>query len=292
MTEAAILKILFPPDGAIPLACIDTLPQIRSYIAALTALARHQPLPKVPGAHRVNDPVESMAITLRIIELHDNERLTWAEIAERIGQGITGGACRHRYQNYMRDVAKKPTEVTICASEQKSPPVTEPDQKTEELTTIRKSRTVEKTGSLSPETLAEVDRMLAEGVGVQEISRELGRRGMSAPWTKVRARAAYLARVKGKGNAEMPGETSTEQHKLVETAPLQEAGSEQIESATEQERKPEPVSISRAELDRRIWDMWRAGKTLDEISDTLYSEGLYYSAKSVRVRLLNQGAKL
>lgn len=67
---------------------------------------------------------------------------------------------------------------------------------------------------------------------------------------------------------------------------------EEPQEAEATDNRPEPVSISRKELDLRIWDMWRAGKTLEEISEILYSEGLYYSAKSVRVRLLSQGAKL
>ena len=88
------------------------------------------------------------------------------------------------------------------------------------------------------------------------------------PWTKIRARAAYLAKMKRK-----------------------EAKPESREAEAIDDR-PEPVSISRKELDLRIWDMWKAGETLDEISEILYSEGLYYSPKSVRVRLLSQGAKL
>lgn len=113
--------------------------------------------------------------------------------------------------------------------------------------------------------------MLAEGFGVQEISRELEKQGTLVPWTKVRARAAVLGRTK----ASRPKVADT-----TEDAP------------TEPEERPDPVSMSRKELDLRIWDMWRAGKTLEEISDILYSKGLYYSPKSVRVRLLSQGAKL
>ncbi|NMC34062.1 MAG: hypothetical protein GYA36_16605 [Veillonellaceae bacterium] len=141
-------------------------------------------------------------------------------------------------------------------------------------------RTVEKPAPLDPETLievdatlnlktlAEVDRMLGEGMTVKEISAELEKNKKHVPWTSIRARAAYLAKMKRK-----------------EAKPE----SQEVEAT---DARPEPVAISRKELDLRIWDMWRAGKTLDEISDILYSEGLYYSAKSVRVRLLSQGAKL
>lgn len=88
--------------------------------------------------------------------------------------------------------------------------------------------------------------------------------------------------------------------KKAEEAPVQEAVEPATQDGTDEEPqeaeatddRPEPVSMSRKELDLRIWDMWRAGKTLEEISDILYSKGLYYSPKSVRVRLLSQGAKL
>lgn len=133
-------------------------------------------------------------------------------------------------------------------------------------------RTVEKPAPLDPETLTEVDRMLGEGMSVLDIAAELEKKGKRVPWTKIRARAAYLGRMKSK----------------VKPEPKKEEPQE-VEAT---EDRPEPRSISRKELDLRIWDMWRAGKTLDEISDILYSEGLYYTAKSVRVRLLSQGAKL
>ena len=60
----------------------------------------------------------------------------------------------------------------------------------------------------------------------------------------------------------------------------------------EVEAKPKPRSIGRAQPGQLIWDLWKAGKTLEQISDELYAEGLYYSEKSVRVRLISQGADL
>jgi len=63
------------------------------------------------------------------------------------------------------------------------------------------------------------------------------------------------------------------------------------QSAIIQER-PAPQSLTRAELDAKMWALHMAGKTPEEISDALYSEGLYYSEKSVRVRLISQGAML
>lgn len=103
------------------------------------------------------------------------------------------------------------------------------------------------------------------GTSLKDVVKHLDSRGIKCTEADVSARVLSEQRKRAAA-------------KKAEEAPVQEAA--------------EPVSISRKELDLRIWDMWRAGKTLDEISDILYSEGLYYSAKSVRVRLLSQGAKL
>jgi len=148
-------------------------------------------------------------------------------------------------------------------------------------------RTVEKPAPLDPETLAEVDRMLGEGMGVLDIAAELEMKGKHVPWTKIRARAAYLGRMKSK-----PKEVKPEPEKADEPEPDAAPTGEGPQEAEATDDLPEPRSISRKELDILMWDLHKAGKTLDEISDILYSKGLYYSAKSVRVRLLSQGAKL
>ena len=153
----------------------------------------------------------------------------------------------------------------------------EQEKKPNEVATIRESRYV----PLDPETLIEVDRMLGGGMAVKEISAELEKKGHLVPWTKIRARAAYLARIKGK-----------EAKPADEPEPATEQPEEEPQEAEATETRPEPVSISRSELNIMIWDLWKAGKTLEEISDILYDKGLYYSAKSVRIRLLQQGAKL
>ena len=144
------------------------------------------------------------------------------------------------------------------------------DATPENLEKLRSDMDAKKAESLDPKTLAEVDRMLGEGMGVLDIAAELEKKGKLVPWTKIRARAAYLGRMKSKSKEAKP-----EPHEAEAT-----------------DDRPEPRSISRKELDLLMWDLHKAGKTLDEISDILYSKGLYYSPKSVRVRLLSQGAKL
>jgi hypothetical protein len=60
------------------------------------------------------------------------------------------------------------------------------------------------------------------------------------------------------------------------------------------EKGPEPKSISRAELDEKIWKSWDngKGKTPIQISDELCEEGLYYGEQSVVRRLRQQGARI
>jgi hypothetical protein len=155
----------------------------------------------------------------------------------------------------------------------------EQEKKPDEVATIRESRNV----PLDPETLTEVDRMLGEGMGVLDITTALEKKGTPVPWTKIRARAAYLGRMKSK--------VKPESKKADDPEPVAQPG-EEPQEAEATETRPETVSISRSELNIMIWDLWKAGKTLEEISDILYDKGLYYSAKSVRIRLLQQGAKL
>ena len=351
--ENQIFQLIFPPAGAIPLARINAIPQIRSHIAAILSLADGQ---------SVRSAGDSRAITQRIVELHD-KGVGWAEMAPEFA--LSANACQKRYTKFMKDQEEtirdqighiEPFVGGILASEsihtnhlpkteteplQEAEPINpekppEQEKKPDEVATIREFRTVEKPAPLDPdafnvvhvstsgefatireiglagkpvdavgvgvleersevrtvekpapldpETRAEVDRMLGEGMSVLDIAAELEMKGKHVPWTKIRARAAYLGRMKSK--------VKPEPKKADEPEPAAAQPEEEPQEAEATDNRPEPVSISRKELDLRIWDMWRAGETLDDISDILYSEGLYYSAKSVRVRLLSQGAKL
>lgn len=56
--------------------------------------------------------------------------------------------------------------------------------------------------------------------------------------------------------------------------------------------KSEPRILTRHELDKKIWDLWKAGKTPTEISDILCAEGYSYGDQRVRRMLIQQGAEL
>jgi|GEM_PF-2803516 len=60
------------------------------------------------------------------------------------------------------------------------------------------------------------------------------------------------------------------------------------QACTQTEDKPAAKAIGRAELDAKIWELHKAGQTPGQISDALYAEGLYYSEKSVVIRLRSQ----
>lgn len=324
--ETQIFRLIFPPSGSIPLEKIEAVPLIRQHINSIIDLASTE-----HGIHTPDESAALTArvIELRDTPGPDGKIRTWRTIAEICG--TTLDAVRHRYgkgkatirksriveeahvEPFLADtvVSRHPKieteslpEVELANLEK---PV-EPEKKPDEVATIKKPapiptrltmcgdfttvrgvrltekpidavgvgvleepsgpQTVEKPAPLDPETLAEVDGMLGEGMGVLDIAAELEMKGKHVPWTKIRARAAYLAKMKRK-----------------EAKPE----SQEVEAT---DARPEPVAISRKELDLRIWDMWKAGKTLEEISDILYSERHYYSPKSVRVRLLSQGAKL
>jgi len=64
------------------------------------------------------------------------------------------------------------------------------------------------------------------------------------------------------------------------------------DAVSSNEEMPDPVPISRAELDQKMWDMWRTGMNPKQISEALNLEGYYYGEQSVRVRLRSQGADL
>jgi hypothetical protein len=305
--------LIFPPSGSIPLEKLEAVPHIRQHINSIIDLASTE--------HGIHTPDESAALTARVIELRDTpgpdgKVRTWRTIAEICGTTID--AVRHRYGKGKATIRKsrtvepsdsptagvlrekqmpqhgmyrlnnldqighiEPFVGGILASEslQEAEPINpekppEQEKKPDEVATIRESRNV----PLDPETLTEVDRMLGEGMGVLDITTALEKKGTLVPWTKIRARAAYLGRMKSK--------VKPESKKADDPEP---AAAQQPD---ETEARPEPVSISRSELNIMIWDLWKAGKTLEEISDILYDKGLYYSDKSVRIRLLQQGAKL
>jgi hypothetical protein len=115
-------------------------------------------------------------------------------------------------------------------------------------------------------------------------------------YTDLKKRMAAIAKVEGNQTAEnvAPEEPASPSPPGAEGA--QELAREAIGptrgTPEEKEEKPEPRSISRAERDLKIWDLWKEGKSPEAISDLIYAEGLYFDARAVRRILLQQGASL
>jgi hypothetical protein len=61
---------------------------------------------------------------------------------------------------------------------------------------------------------------------------------------------------------------------------------------TPEEGRQAPKSISRADLNIRIWNAHQAGDSIAKISEDLNLDGFYYDERQVRNRLSQQGAKL
>ncbi len=330
MTEASILRIVFPPDGAIPLERIDHLPEIRAHIAAITSLASGARQPQKSGTRYIRRAEESRAATAKIIELWeskdpDGHQRTWNEIAAIVGMGLTGNACRNRYDNYKKTRAAggqtgapaenvHPSEdstirelqivekVDTVSLKEVSPDIPEEakkgKEKPEEFGGEDRGLTPGERGHrLGPKIPHDLDdeliRLKDGGKTYNDIHKILLARGIKCTQSDISTR--IITERKKREQTQQNGKPAELEHVALDpagdgsraqkdksTPPTQEAA----------EGNPEAVSISRKELDLRIWDMWKAGKTLDEISDILYSEGLYYSAKSVRVKLLALGAKL
>jgi len=59
-----------------------------------------------------------------------------------------------------------------------------------------------------------------------------------------------------------------------------------------EEKPPAPTSISRADLNIKIWDAWQNGNSPERISQDLNAEGYYYDTRQVTNRLRQQGAPL
>lgn len=123
-------------------------------------------------------------------------------------------------------------------------------------------------------------RLRGEGKLFREIHKDLQANGVVCELDDVCARHASL----------MKKQQAAAKGKKPHNAPTpKEAGrSKPIEKSTHQ--APEPVGISRAELDQRIWEEWKDGLTVQEISDRLCAEGLYFGPGTVLSRLRAQGA--
>lgn len=266
MIENEILKILFPPDGAIPLAQIDSLPLIRKHIAAILQLS---------GNQKVRDVSENRLITQKIIELHDKGR-GWSQMASEIG--ISANACRKRYSKMRAKQAFTEPELPVAPSSK--------------VTEKPKNPRYPKIPHSEDELIM---KLRDEGKLFKEIRDTLQAKGIVCEIDDVCARHAILRKARERAAlGKLPHNAPTS--KEAGQANRISADDQQINSPDQQNyvsvAAAEPSSLSRAELDHRIWEEWKDGLTPKEISDRLCAEGFYYSPGTIRSRLIAQGASL
>jgi hypothetical protein len=303
--ENQIFRLIFPPSGSIPLEKLEAVPHIRQHINAIIDLASTE--------HGVATPSESAALTARVIELRDTpgpdgKIRTWRTIAEICG--TTLDAVRHRYgqatirksriveeahvEPFLSDIVVSHHPKTETEPLQEAEPTdlekpTEQEKKPDEVATtgLTPCQRGQLIGPKIPHELDdEIIQLREVGTPLKEIVNHLQVLGIKCTEADVSARVISEQKKRAAKKAEEPPVQEA-------VEPVTQDGTDEApQEAETTDDRPEPVSISRKELDLQMWDLHKAGKTLDEISDILYSEGLYYSAKSVRVRLLSQGAKL
>ena len=322
--EGAVYDLLFP-GGQLPLDLKHNLGLIDSRISEIHGLAQGKgPAPKT---RRIMDPMASAELTRKIVELRDGTNSpSWRDIAKQLGNAISADAVRCRYQDY-KTLRKKiewpeghPTfeEENLDPELQKieelvgaPPALAEVKPEPAEIPTIRNPLIVEEVAEvtqngpvldltkkgkydryeapISPEVDAEIQRMALGGLTTVGISNELAKKGILISWQRVRSALATTARLKAKA------EHAAHPEVVADPSPPGVEGTQALARAHPRgtpEEKPEPRSISRAERDLKIWDLHKAGKTPEEISDLIYAEGLLYDAKAVRRILLQQGAAL
>jgi len=138
-TEAEILKILFPPEGAVPLDRLNEINLIRGHIELAIKLSQGFHPQRTGLAARYYDPEESQRITEKVVELRestgpDGKRRSWPAIAAEAGN-ITPKAARMRYWKYCQDRKAEGLRKEAYAALSGEPDHSDP--------TIRENRTVE-----------------------------------------------------------------------------------------------------------------------------------------------------
>ena len=240
--ETQIFRLIFPPSGSIPLEKIEAVPHIRQHINSIIDLASTEHGISSPDESAA---LTTRVIELRDTPGPDGKIRTWRTIAEICG--TTLDSVRHRYgkgkatirksrtveevavpdgefteierqtpqqgmyrlnasEEFVRDHSVCEHQIPLEAELEKP---TEQEKKPDEVATIRESQAVEKPKPLNPETLAEVDRMLGEGVSVLDIAAELEKKGRRTRARKGRrprtSGTAGRRATRGRSNRRSPG---------------------------------------------------------------------------------------
>ena len=164
--------------------------------------------------------------------------------------------------------------------------------------TIRKDRMVEESAKVRPEKVPLTDEQKAKildlhgkGFDIQYIKISLGiLDGRLIQGTIMGAKRRKTAEnVPVVQSSDIPAPSTKDVMLLQQPANVTDTSAAAPKPT---EDKPAPKAIGRAELDAKIWALWKEGKSPAEISDIIWDEGYYYNEKSVVIRLRSQGANL
>ncbi len=289
-TEEAIFKILFPPRGDTPTACLDAVPRMRIIIGELIALSHGESIAPNVG-RRITCPGESGAITERIVELHQKHPdWTWEKVAEVLGLGISKNACRKRYEDWKKRnavaegvVSDIPTSVVHPAEPCRS----------------------DDWGSMKPSGVSEdslddgkIQLLKEGGKDTKEIATILSTEmGVEVPWQAVRAKPAHMARMR-KSEAVAPEEDKP----ILAPEKLQnnnapgtltgQTSADPGDKPPQEARYPDPKPISRASLEAMMLELHEQGLAPDEISEEICRRGYPRSPGTVRAWLSRLGVKI
>jgi hypothetical protein len=188
----------------------------------------------------------------------------------------------------------KENETVISAAAQPALLDAKPPQVEE--ATVRNSQMVQKTEDVKPALKiphSEDERIFREresGKPIKDIADDLRKDGYKATPANVQSRY-YTVQAQHAREQAQPKQPEATQDPSLPGA----EGAQTVARANPRgtpEEKPEPKSISRVELDDRVWKAWKAEKNITKITDNLNAEGYYVGEERVRRSLLQQGAKL
>jgi hypothetical protein len=142
----------------------------------------------------------------------------------------------------------------------------------------------------------------SDGKKFPEIRAALAERGISCTDTDVASRYYQVKADRVKAAKFEISQPEMQTAPPVQPEPQNDPSQPGVEGAQKEARanprgtpeadKQESKFISRHALSEKIWEMYKAGKTPDQISDELCQEGYYYGKDRVRRMLIQQGAEL
>jgi len=107
--EADIFRVIYP-GGLIPVERIDSIPEMRSHINALLALASGQARPRGSTGAKEDQALNEKIAYLKETPKEDGTTRSWPEIARILNAGLSRESCRRRYKEWKRQQGLKLTD--------------------------------------------------------------------------------------------------------------------------------------------------------------------------------------